>query len=209
MIERLILFQIRIQGRKIVRKVLSDVLAQKQIRNLYTLTWQHFQVRKENLIKEDTLGANLTLKLSLLTHIMYEKMLDSGLDNRTSLNCSKQITWKLYRYYAMLAWYISGIFKRNNMIRLKWMMAIFWKYFPYNLPGYDMRRQASPEADFVFHVHRCPAAQYFHSHLLPDLCIETWCNLDFDLAREWELELYRPKTLSAGDEYCDFNFKLP
>ena len=207
MIEKLMLWGIKMQGRKPVRKVLAGALPGKEIRNLYATAWKHFKVRKIHLEKEPTLGATLTVKLSLLTHILYEQMLEHGLDNQTSLVFSRKITWTLYRSYAMMAWKISRWFRRDRVSRLRWMMHIFWKCFPYNAPGYDMRVRSSPPDHFVFHVHRCPASEYFRSHLLPDLCIETWCNLDYGLAEEWDLNLERTDTLSAGAPYCDFVFK--
>jgi hypothetical protein len=39
-----------------------------------------------------------------------------------------------------------------------------------------------------------------------DLCIGTWCNLDFPLAEMWGGRLERRGTLAAGAPVCDFRF---
>jgi hypothetical protein len=46
-----------------------------------------------------------------------------------------------------------------------------------------------------------------YDQLASDLCIETWCNLDFPLAEMWGGRLERTQTLAAGCEHCDFRFK--
>ncbi|MBL6748913.1 MAG: L-2-amino-thiazoline-4-carboxylic acid hydrolase [Nevskia sp.] len=53
----------------------------------------------------------------------------------------------------------------------------------------------------------CPIADYFESQGASDLCVGTWCNLDFALAEMWGGRLERHETLSAGCARCDFRFK--
>lgn len=206
MLEKIILFLIKVRGRKTLKKVLKDLLPRQQIRRLNTATWTQFQARKHGLPAEVTPGARLTVQLSLLTHIMYEQMLRLGLDHGSVLERSRQITRDIFHSHAMRAWRLAWCFRRPRIRRLEWLMHMAWKWFPYNAPGFDMREQPSAGHQFVFHVYRCPAAEYFHSKLLPELCLETWCKLDYGLAEDWRLKLERTGTLSSGAPFCDFVF---
>ena len=64
------------------------------------------------------------------------------------------------------------------------------------------------EGEYVFDMVRCPVAEYFRSHDLADLCVQTWCNLDFPLATQWGgATLERTETLAGGGRRCDFRWK--
>ena len=56
---------------------------------------------------------------------------------------------------------------------------------------------------------RCPVADYLTSNGAGDLCVGTWCNLDYPLARMWGGELERHGTLAGGAKRCDFRFRAP
>jgi hypothetical protein len=75
--------------------------------------------------------------------------------------------------------------------------------FPFNAPGYLIERAAS-DRYLAFDVVRCPVASYFRKYGAADLCIASWCNLDYALAGLTKETLVRTKTLAAGDDRCDF-----
>ena len=60
---------------------------------------------------------------------------------------------------------------------------------------------------FAFNVYRCPVAEYFASQGLSNLCVSTFCNLDYPLADVWDVILERPNVLAEGAKYCNFKFK--
>jgi hypothetical protein len=57
-------------------------------------------------------------------------------------------------------------------------------------------------------VRRCSMAEYFRTQGLVHLCVETFCALDFELARSWGARLERTTTLAGGGERCDFRFQV-
>ncbi|MFQ5740811.1 MAG: L-2-amino-thiazoline-4-carboxylic acid hydrolase, partial [Acidobacteriota bacterium] len=55
-----------------------------------------------------------------------------------------------------------------------------------------------------FDMRRCPVAEYFRSSGAADLCVGSWCNLDYGLAEMWGGWLERTGTLAGGDDCCRF-----
>jgi len=58
----------------------------------------------------------------------------------------------------------------------------------------------------AFNCLKCPVAEYFRSHHLSELCVNTWCKLDYPLARQWGAELERTGTIAGGAPVCDFRW---
>ncbi|NOY09467.1 MAG: L-2-amino-thiazoline-4-carboxylic acid hydrolase, partial [Spirochaetes bacterium] len=58
----------------------------------------------------------------------------------------------------------------------------------------------------AFNVYKCPAAEFFKEHKLSELCVKSWCNLDYPLAEKWKVKLERTKTIAKGNELCNFRF---
>jgi hypothetical protein len=75
--------------------------------------------------------------------------------------------------------------------------------FPFNGPGY-LIEPAAGEPGVAFDVVHCPVANYFRSHGAGDLCVASWCDLDYALAELTHETLVRSKTLAQGDDRCDF-----
>lgn len=74
--------------------------------------------------------------------------------------------------------------------------------FPFNPPGYQSRIWLEGDAvhtDF----YRCPVALFMQELEAEDLCLQTWCTLDFPLAEKWGGKYSRQLTLAAGDDRCD------
>jgi ubiquinone biosynthesis protein len=59
----------------------------------------------------------------------------------------------------------------------------------------------------AFDVHRCPVADYFRREGRAPLCVPTFCDLDFPLARVWGAVLERTGTLAGGAPRCDFRWR--
>lgn len=58
----------------------------------------------------------------------------------------------------------------------------------------------------AFEVHRCPVAEHFLKHDRSSVCVESFGNLDFPLARRWDATLERRLTIAGGAERCDFRW---
>jgi hypothetical protein len=68
-------------------------------------------------------------------------------------------------------------------------------------------RTTLPSIDTVaFDVTRCPIAEYFAAHGVPELTPHAGCTLDYRMAEAWSVTLERTRTIAAGDALCDFRF---
>ena len=90
---------------------------------------------------------------------------------------------------------------------MRMSVDMFLRY-PFNRPGYRYRDIAEPRGR-ALDMLRCPVADYLAANGAADLCVGTWCNLDYPLARMWGGELERHGTLAGGAKRCDFRFRAP
>jgi ubiquinone biosynthesis protein len=97
--------------------------------------------------------------------------------------------------------------RRDRLGRLRFATDLF-RSFPFNPPGYLMEDISAPH-EVAFDVRRCPVAEYFRRHGASEVCVATWCNLDYALAEQWGGRLERTGTLAAGADRCDFRWKVP
>jgi hypothetical protein len=72
-------------------------------------------------------------------------------------------------------------------------------------PGYRFIDREEPQGRALDMVH-CPIAGYMREQGVADLCVGTWCSLDFPLAEMWGGHLQRRGTLAGGAGRCDFRF---
>ena len=75
--------------------------------------------------------------------------------------------------------------------------------FPFNAPGY-LIETVPAESGTTFNVVHCPVATYFRDRGAVDLCVASWCNLDYTLSELTHQKLVRTKTLVQGADHCDF-----
>ncbi|MCB9796488.1 MAG: L-2-amino-thiazoline-4-carboxylic acid hydrolase [Alphaproteobacteria bacterium] len=75
-------------------------------------------------------------------------------------------------------------------------------------PAFDIRDVPTTSEQVGVDVLRCPAADYIRARDLGELCAQTWCALDFELAERRGAQLKRSSTLAEGGERCDFRFLI-
>lgn len=154
---------------------------------------------------ERTRGSRINVLLACLTLSGFQELLEKGVERNYAIELLADVTWKLYRQWGKVVYFIAKVFTRDPAKRMRTAINLFLR-FPFTPPGYIFERL--PAADRIsLDMLRCPVADYFKAHEMSDLCIESWCNLDFALARMWGGKLRRGKTLAAGCDRCDFRFK--
>ena len=147
-----------------------------------------------------------SVKLSLLTLIIYEKLISENINKQDAIQLTSKIIWIIYEKLVNRIWIFTRIFSKKPIIRVKKAIYFFINYFPYGNPGYKMEILKTEKNIVAFNVYKCPAAEFFKEHNLSELCTEAWCNLDFPLAKIWKVTLERPKTIAKGNEICNFKF---
>lgn len=166
--------------------------------------WKRYKRLAPDVPRERTLGSRITVLLACLTLSGFQILLERGIERNYAIELLADVTWKLYRQWGVSVFFIAKVFTRDPAKRMRTAINLFLR-FPFTPPGYVFERL--PAADGVsLDMLRCPVADYFKAKKTTDLCVESWCNLDFALARMWGGKLRRGKILAAGCDRCDFRF---
>jgi len=116
------------------------------------------------------------------------------------------IAWAVYEQMGGAAWTATGGFSTETTERLR-LATVAFRAFPFSAPSYEWRDVPSPAGVVGFDCLRCPVAEYFETQNLSELCVRTWCALDFPLAGDvWNAHLVRSGTIADGAPYCDFRW---
>ena len=206
LLNKFIYFNIHQTAKVALEQILTGKIDKNKLDNLPGIVWRELDIRSTTLKKEGTFGANVMLRLSLLTLIIYEQLLEASLNKQEAIKLTSAINWMVYEKLTNRFWVLTRPFSRKPITRVKIAMGFFINYFPYKSPGYEMEILDTEKSIVAFDVKKCPAANFFKKHNLNDLCIEAWCNLDFLLAEKWNVRLKRDKTLANENNCCNFKF---
>lgn len=169
--------------------------------------WEIFDGRSRDLPHEPTVGSRQNVLLACLTLSMLEALATDGIDRAYAIELVGDACWKVYAQWGQIPRFAARLLARDPAKRMRLSVEMFLRY-PFNQPGY--RYDDVPEArGRGLDILRCPVADYLTSNEASDLCVATWCNLDYPLARMWGGELERHATLAAGARRCDFRFRVP
>jgi ubiquinone biosynthesis protein len=116
--------------------------------------------------------------------------------------------WLVYEKMALPPRVLAWLLRRNPLRRLKMATDLF-RWFPFGPPSYQMEDVPAEAGVVAFDVLRCPVAEFFRREGQPELCVRTFCQLDFPLARAWGGTLERTGTIAAGAVRCDFRWRVP
>lgn len=189
-----------------MRRALQVRFSHQKLKQVIQSAWRNYDHLAQNLPTEPTRGARFMVQLAALTAALYKSLRESGLTGEEARELTSQVTWLVYAKTAMLPWKLTRVLAKDRLARVKMAMDWFMRFL-YAAPGYDMRYVDLDEEVVAFDVYRCPAADYFISQGLSELCVSAFCNLDYPLADQWGVTLERPLTLAGGATRCDFCFK--
>lgn len=102
---------------------------------------------------------------------------------------------------------MAGAMSNESVKKLRFATTAF-RTFPFDSPSYLWKDVPAPPGVVAFDCLKCPVAEHFRSHNLSDLCVNTWCKLDYPLARQWGSELMRTGTIASGASVCDFRWHV-
>lgn len=186
--------------------VLSGRLPRSSISELNVRIWEIYKVRVAEVDRQPTLGATVMTRLSLLTLVMFEQLSSHNLSDQEAIRTTSSILWIIYEKITNRFWVLTRVFSRTPIKRVGKAMDFFIKCFPYRSPGYEMQILNADHTEYAFNVYKCPAAEFFIKHNRGDLCVASWCNLDYPLADKWKVTLERERTIAKGDPFCNFRF---
>jgi ubiquinone biosynthesis protein len=168
--------------------------------------WKCAEQRWDGLPPQSTLGASITVRLAALTAYAYEVLLTRDIPARDATKTVYDIAWAIYQKMGGAAWIASGILSRDTFLRLR-IATVAFRVFPFSAPSYEWKVVESAVGVVAFDCLRCPVAEYFKQQALSELCVQSWCALDFELASTvWNARLERSGSIAGGARSCDFRW---
>ncbi len=166
--------------------------------------WRRVEHVAPNLPKEPTFGSRMNVMLACLSFSMLTVLLGRGVERQYAIELIADAAWKVYQKWAILPKVFARLLTRSAAKRMEVCVNAFLR-FPFNPPGYQFE-SAPSDSSIAFNILGCPIARYLQKHDAADLCVASWCNLDFALAEMWGGKLERTGTLAEGRQQCDFHF---
>lgn len=171
--------------------------------------WKRYDRDVGSVRVQPTTGSTMNVRLACFTFSFFEELLATGTDRQYAIELVADATWQVYRTWARLTsaaarlvpgkstalvFAVSKKGDREGKVHLR---------FPFNAPGY-LIETVPAESGTAFDVVHCPVATYFRDRGAIDLCVASWCNLDYALSELTHQKLVRTKTLVQGADHCDF-----
>ena len=175
------------------------------VSDLMRQTWDRYYELEPSVAIQATLGAVFTTHAAALVLAMHETLLRHGVAAAESHRLIYDIGWSVYRQMAEPPLLVASAFTRDPQKRLKLATDLF-RSFPFGSPSYEWRDVPSLDGAIAFDCVKCPVAEFFASHDSSELCVQTFCRLDFPLAETWGGQLKRAGTIASGAQRCDFHW---
>ena len=150
-------------------------------------------------------GLRLLLRYLAWDCALYRVLRRRGWNEADAGAAITEINWAILGPPIALAHAASRLRSGRRGTRVGWLLdAMFLLVFtaPFR------RRAVAPADGLSFDVLACPLADYFRSQGLPELTHYAACQLDYRMARDWGVELWRTQTLAGGGALCDFRFRV-
>ena len=186
--------------------VLSSTSLGVPTHDFLTQVWKRYYELEPSVPIEPNLGAVFTTHLAAATLAMHQLLQQHGVSAAQSHRQIYDIGWRLYVEMGEPPLLLASAFTRDPYKRLKLATDIF-RAVPFGAPGYEWHDVLSDDATVAFDCTKCPVAEFFLRHSASELCVQTWCRLDFPLAEKWGADLSRNGTIASGAAKCDFKWK--
>ncbi|WP_154666820.1 AarF/UbiB family protein [Litoreibacter arenae] len=170
-------------------------------------TWRRYDELERNLRVAETTGAMITTHLAALTLAIYESLVAQGQSPEEAHGFVYQICWSIYKPVSELPLMLAKTLSADPTKQMRIATNVFRK-FPFGDPAYGWRDIDTDPNTVGFDCTKCPVASFFKQHDASDLCVKTWCALDYPLAQKWGGKLERTSTIAMGDDHCDFRWNM-
>lgn len=189
-----------------VRKFLMTRMSRDEAGRTLEAVWRGYAESAPSVPKGEGFGPTQVLHLAAITIALHQALTDSGRGDEDATKIVVDVGWVVYRKMGAVAWMLSRAAGKDELDRMRAATQMF-RRFPFSSPAYQWKEVAAEVNVVAFDCLRCPAAQYFLSRNRSALCVQTFCNLDFPLAKDWGAELERTGSIAGGAERCDFRWR--
>jgi hypothetical protein len=176
-----------------------------EVKEILAQVWKKYGQLSSELPKQSALGNQMNLYLSCITFCCLQTLLEFDIERSYAIELISDMAWKVYEKWGAIPFIFARLQNHDPRERMRFAVNAFLR-FPFSPPGYLLERLTSDDG-ISFNIKKCVVTEYFREQGAADLCVGTWCNLDFALAEMWGGWLERTETLAAGDPRCDFRFK--
>ncbi len=176
------------------------------IDRLLNAAWTNYAERSGSLPPQPTIGSTMNVRLACFTMSFFDALLADGIERGYAIELIADAAWWVYRKWAWIAVLLAHVTQGKKVLGFATVNGdrrLVSLRFPFNAPGYRIET-VNAEAGTAFDVVHCPVAAFFGAQGAADLCIASWCNLDYPLAEMTREKLVRTKTLVGGQDRCDF-----
>jgi ubiquinone biosynthesis protein len=168
--------------------------------------WIRAEERWAAVPRQSSLGATFTVHLAAVTAAAYETFVAEGATSEKATLTVYDVAWAVYQKMGSAAWSLSAVAGKDDADRMR-VATVAFRTFPFSAPSYEWKDVASAAGVVGFDCLRCPVAEYFKTQQLSELCVRTWCALDFPLAEKvWHAKLERSGSIAGGASRCDFRW---
>ena len=155
----------------------------------------------------ETMGAMLTTHLAALTLAVHESLVAQGLSPQVGRRIVYDIGWSIYERMSEVPLVLAKTLTSNPEKQMRIATDLF-RQFPFGGPAYGWRDVDAGPNIVGFDCTKCPVAEFFRRHDATELCVQTWCALDYPLAQKWGGHLERNGTIAMGKDRCDFRWHI-
>lgn len=187
------------------RRVLAATSLAGTVDSLMTEVWDRYYQLEPSVPIERNIGPVLTTHLAAATLAMHQTLVRHEISSAEANRLLYEIGWRFYARMGDATMLLVKAFTRDPVKRMHLATELF-RIFPFGPPGYRWRDIASADHVVAFDCTRCPVAEFFAKHQSSEVCVQTWCRLDYPLAEKWGGRLERTGTIAGGAGRCDFRW---
>lgn len=163
-----------------------------------------FDQQARKMQQKPNVGRNLIVARATLS--LFQALVTADVERKHAIGLCSEVASRIYKMWGTWPRLIARICSFGPLKRLRICVNTALS-FPCSVPGCIHDRRDT-EHEIVINIHRCPAAEYFLEKRAADLCVGSWCNLNYTLAESWGGKLERKGTLAGGDARCHLHFKV-
>jgi ubiquinone biosynthesis protein len=174
------------------------------VQNILAQAWEIYLTSAPSLPRQPRVRLWAVMNFACLTLSAYRAMLAFGIEKEYAIQLIYDLVWDVTSRSVRTANQFTTLFVQDNMRRMKILVDQVMKVL-FSKPAYQTTN-GKLEDGFFMDVHTCPVADYMITNQAADLCVNTWCAVDFGLVDIIGGRLERSGTRSTGEEKCDFRF---
>lgn len=180
------------------------LISSSDLRPIVERIWEIYLFEAPTIPQQKNLRTTLVMNFACLTFSGYTAMIEAGMAKQEVIDSIYDLTWDITARSTRLANRISKLLIKDASRRMEYLVDLVMKLV-FSPPAYQTQKGVV-QGGFFMDVCSCPVAEYMISKDAAELCVQTWCGVDFGLVELIGGRLERSGTRAMGKEKCDFVF---